>query len=51
MQVVNKQQSDAAEGAGIPFVAINVGVQLSLGMPSIAAQISDALVRHNPALH
>jgi len=43
--VVNKQQSDAAETAGIPFIAVNVGVSLSLSMPSVAAQIADALVR------
>lgn len=52
--MVNKQQSDAAEVNGIPFIAVSVGVSLSIAMPSIYSQIAGALVRNfavsNPVL-
>jgi len=48
VEIVNKQQSDEAEKLGIPFVSVNVGIQLTLGMASIAAQIAAALVQDQP---
>lgn len=49
-QVVNKQESDAIEQLGCPFVAVNVSVGLSLSMPSIATKIAGAAVP-NTATH
>lgn len=42
MQVVNKQESDKLEKLGVPFVAVNVSVGLSVSnaLPSIAIQIA-----------
>lgn len=48
VEVVNKQQSDAAEAGGIPFIAVSVGVSLSISMPSITAQIAHALITDQP---
>lgn len=48
LQIVNKQESDAVEQLGVPFVCVNVSVGLSLSMPSVAAQIAEALVTEQP---
>lgn len=47
-QIVNKQESDAVERLGVPFVAVNIAVGLSLSMPSVAASIAEALVTGQP---
>lgn len=48
VEVVNKQESDAAEANGIPFIAVSVGVSLSMAMPSINSQIAGALITDQP---
>ena len=48
VQVVNMQESDVVEQLGVPFVAVNIAVGLSLSMPSVATQIAEALVTAQP---
>jgi hypothetical protein len=45
-QVVNKQESDKVEQLGVPFVAVNLSVGLSLSMPSIALKIASTPMQY-----